>query len=238
MTKQYIQTTTSFAAIAEDERPREKALKYGIGVLTDNELLAILFGTGMRGVSVLDMAQSILEDNNGHLSKVTELSPQEFSKRYKGIGTAKALLILAALELGRRAAADAASMPDRPLTSSRLAYDLMRGRLEDLDHEEFWVAFLNNSAIVIGTEQIAIGGQAATYVDIKIMMRRALENKATRIIAYHNHPSGQLKPSIQDDSLTTRIGAAAKTLDIRFDDHIIISKKGYYSYNDEGRLHT
>lgn len=237
MTKQYIQTTTSFATIAEDERPREKALNQGIGALTDSELLAILFGTGMRGVSVLDMAKNILDDNDGHLCKITELTPEEFSKRYKGIGMAKALLILASLELGKRAAADAASMPDRPLSSSRQAYDLMRGRLEDLDHEEFWVAFLNNSAIVIGTEQIALGGQAATYVDIKIIMRRALENKATRIIAYHNHPSGQLKPSMQDDSLTKRIGDAAKILDIRLDDHIIISKRGYYSYNDQGRLH-
>ena len=232
----YRLTKTSFTTLADDQMPREKALAGGIRSLTDIELMAILFGTGLKGVSVLEMSQGILDDNEGHLSRIADMKPDEFSKRYKGIGPAKALTLLAGIELGLRAAHDAANMPKTQITSSKIAYDLMRPQLEDLDHEEFWVLLLNNAATVISKEFIASGGQTATVVDIRILMRRALDNKATRMIIFHNHPSGNLRPSMQDDSLTKKIKEAASLFDIKLDDHIIISPASYYSYNDMGRI--
>lgn len=236
MTYKKISTTTSFQLLCEDERPREKALRHGIRALSDAELLAILFGTGTQGVSVLEMAQQILADNDGHLSKVTDFTPQEFSKKYKGIGVAKAMLVLAALELGHRAARDAASMPQMPIRSSKMAYDRMAYHFRDLDHEEFWILLLNNSAEVVAEERIGIGGETMTVADVRIIVRKAILAHATRIMAFHNHPSGTLRPSMQDDQLTKRIAAACATLQLHLDDHIIISKRGYYSYFDEGRM--
>ncbi|MDO5395006.1 MAG: DNA repair protein RadC [Bacteroidales bacterium] len=232
----YRLTKTSFTTLADDQMPREKALAGGIRSLTDIELMAILFGTGLKGVSVLEMSQGILDDNDGHLSLIADMKPDEFSKRYKGIGPAKALTLLAGIELGLRAAHDAANMPKAQITSSKIAYDLMRPQLERLDHEEFWVLLLNNAATVISKEFIASGGQTSTVVDIRILMRRALDNKATRMILFHNHPSGNLRPSMQDDSLTKKIKEAAALFDIKLDDHIIISPASYYSYNDMGRI--
>lgn len=229
-------TTTSFKEVDKEDKPREKALNQGVKSLTDTELMALLFGTGLRGVSVLEMSQAILDEHDGHLSLIADLTPEEFRKRHKGIGNAKALLILGALELGRRAVADASKMPDRQITSSFMAYQLMRDRLQNLDHEEFWAVFMSHQAVRICDCHLASGGQTATIVDVRILMRKALECGATRMILYHNHPSGQLKPSLADDQLTRKIKEAAQTLDLRVDDHIIISKKGYYSYNDEGRM--
>ena len=117
-----------------------------------------------------------------------------------------------------------------------MAYEAMRETMENLDHEEFYVIFLSNAAIEIARELIGVGGQSATAVDVKVIARKALEHKATRVILYHNHPSGTLRPSIQDDSLTSKIRRGLELLDIRVDDHIIITSKGYFSYNDEGRL--
>lgn len=229
-------TTTSIANLADDQLPREKALTFGIKSLSDTELMAIIFGTGMKGVSVLEMSQNILTDNKGHLSDIAAMSPKAFSERYKGIGPAKALTLLAGIELGLRAAGDAARKQKNPITSSKFAYELMRSRLQDLDHEEFWALMMNNSAIPVAETFIASGGQTATVVDIKILIRKALENKAVRMIVFHNHPSGNNRPSAQDDALTRKINEAAKLLDIRLDDHIIITPTDYFSYNDNGRL--
>ena len=153
------------------------------------------------------------------------------------VGIAKAILIAGALELGRRAFKDALACPQNAISSSRMAYEAMRETMENLDHEEFHVIFLSNAAIEIARELIGVGGQSATAVDVKVIARKALEHKATRVILYHNHPSGTLRPSIQDDSLTSKIRRGLELLDIRVDDHIIITSKGYFSYNDEGRLH-
>ena len=232
----YLKTTTSFSTLCEEDMPREKALRYGIKSLTDAELMAVLFSTGTAGMSVLEMSERILQDNDGHLYKVTNMSADDLTKRYKGVGRAKALLLLAALELGERSARDAASIKDLKILSSNTAYDLMRPEVANIDHEEFWVILLSNAATVIGKERVASGGQTSTLVDIRILMRRAIEAKAVRMILVHNHPSGQLKPSPQDDALTRKIKTAAETLDLRVDDHLIISPKGYYSYNDEFRL--
>lgn len=229
-------TNTSFKEIGKDDKPREKALKQGIRSLTDAELMALLFGTGIRGMSVIEMSQKILDTHDGHLSKVADLEAKEFMKLHKGIGPAKSLMLLGALELGRRAVQDASRMPDRQILSSMLAYEVMAERLKNLDHEEFWALFLNNQAVKISDSRIASGGLTATTVDIRMIMRKALESGCTRMIIYHNHPSGQLRPSSEDDALTRRICEAAKVLQIRVDDHLIISTKGYFSYNDEGRM--
>ncbi len=232
----YDSPNTMIRFLADDEKPREKALANGVKSLTNVELMAIVFSTGLKGKSVLELSREILNDNDNHLSMVARLSPRDFMNRYKGIGPAKAITLLAALELGMRSAKDATEMRYKQICSSDAAAALMRQHFQNLDHEEFWVLLLNNSAKVLRELCVAKGGQTATVVDVKLIMRAALEMQATRIIAFHNHPSGNLIPSMQDDSLTRKIKTAAETLDIRLDDHIIIADNGYYSYNDEGRL--
>ncbi len=219
-----------------DERPREKAIKYGIKSLSDNELMAIIFSTGLKGKSVIEMSRDILSDNKGHLSKVARLSVAEMLKRYKGIGPAKALTLLAALELGSRSAADAATIDDPVVNSSGVAYSIMKHHFERLDHEEFWVLLLSQSGKPIREIKIGQGGVAATAVDVKLIMKAAIEHLASAMIVFHNHPSGNLKPSAQDNALTIKIREAAKLIDTRLNDHIIITDASYYSYHDDGRL--
>ena len=219
-----------------DERPREKAIKYGTKSLSDNELMAIIFSTGLKGKSVIEMSRDILSDNKGHLSKVARLSVAEMLKRYKGIGPAKALTLLAALELGSRSAADAATIDDPVVNSSGVAYSIMKHHFERLDHEEFWVLLLSQSGKPIREIKIGQGGVAATAVDVKLIMKAAIEHLASAMIVFHNHPSGNLKPSAQDNALTIKIREAAKLIDTRLNDHIIITDASYYSYNDDGRL--
>lgn len=222
--------------MAADERPREKMLHHGPKALSDAELMAIIFSTGMKGKSVIQLSQEILADNQGHLSRVARLSVQDFLNRYKGIGQAKAITLLAALEMGARAAADAAKVENPVIRDSLTAYELMRHRLERLDHEEMWVMLLSQAGKSLRETCVGRGGVAATYTDVKLIMKPAIEHLASAIILFHNHPSGNLRPSTQDDNLTEKIKKAAALLDIRLNDHIIITDSGYYSYNDEGRL--
>lgn len=219
-----------------DERPREKALRHGIKSLSDTELMAIIFSTGIKGKSVIELSRDILTDNDRHLSKVARLSVSDMLRRYKGIGPAKAITLLAALELGSRSAADAMRIDNPVVASSEIAYNLMRHHLERLDHEEFWVILLARNGKVIREVKIGQGGITGTVVDIKLIMRSAIEDLASAMILFHNHPSGNLKPSAQDDALTKRIVEAAKYIDTHVNDHIIISDGGYYSYNDQGRM--
>ncbi len=219
-----------------EERPRERALKSGIKSLTDTELMAIVFSTGMKGKSVMELSREILGDNGGHLSKVAALSVREFMTRYKGIGKAKALTLLAALELGSRAAADAGKMTDPAITTSEQAYGYLRPVLERLDHEEFYVLYLSQSGRVKACSQIGRGGMSATAVDVRIAIREALLEKASSMILAHNHPSGNLRPSSQDIALTKKMAEAAALMDIRVIDHIIIGDNGFVSFNDEGLM--
>lgn len=216
--------------------PREKVLASGIKSLSDSELMALLFGTGVRGKPVLELCADILADHQNHLSSVTHLTVKELCDRYKGIGTAKAITLLAALELGARSAADAQAIENPVITSSTLAYNLMAHRFTHLKHEEFWVLMLNRGGRTIRQVRISQGGIAATVVDVKIIMRSALELSASAMILFHNHPSGTLRPSVEDDRLTQRIRAAAELFDIRVNDHIIITDAGYYSYADSGKM--
>lgn len=224
------------ADMPADTRPREKALRHGIKSLTDIELMAILFATGVRGLSVLDLSRKILNDAQGHLSDVARLTPAQFTKRYKGIGPAKAITLLAALELGARAASDAASKQVVCINNSDSAYKMMRHRVANLDHEEFWVLMLSRSLKIIHDARIGVGGLSATVVDIKILMRHVIDNRASAIMIFHNHPSGNLTPSTQDDTLTNKIKAAANLFDVTLLDHLIISDNGFYSYADHSRL--
>lgn len=218
----------------EQERPREKAQKPGVKSLTDVELMAIIFATGIAGKSVIELSREILHDNGGHLSRVARLSVPEFLKRYKGIGPAKATTLLAALELGSRAAADARIIDEPTVASSTVAYDIVRHRFERLNHEEFWVMYLSQAGKLIAESKIGQGGLTATSVDVRIIVREALFNNATAMILSHNHPSGNLKPSQQDITLTKSITDAARLFNIVVHDHIIVSDGGYYSFRDEG----
>lgn len=218
------------------DRPRERAILHGIKSLSDPELMAIIFATGIKGKNVIEMSRDILDDNSGHLSRIAAMGYKEFVARYKGIGPAKALTLLAALELGMRTAADARLDSKTRIISSQIGYDVMAHRFSQLDHEEFWVLMLSQSLSVIKDIRIGVGGLAATVVDVKIVIREALDCRASAIILCHNHPSGNLRPSVQDDSLTEKIMRAAKLFDIKVCDHLVIADNGYFSYQDEGRM--
>lgn len=222
--------------IDPDQRPREKAMRYGLDSLSDAELMAIVFSTGIQGKSVVELSADILRDNRGHLSKLLRMTPKELCRRYKGIGPAKALTLLAGLKLGERSVADALNSSDKAMTSSRAAYDYMAYRLVPLPHEEFWVLYLNQAARVIKERRIGQGGVAGTYVDVRMVMKGAVEELASAMIIMHNHPSGNLMPSSQDEQLTRKIAQACKVLDIRLNDHIIVAPGGFFSFHDEGRM--
>lgn len=222
--------------IPSDELPREKALKYGFDVLSDVELMAIIFSTGIKGKSVLELSEDILKDNDGHLSSLTRMTPQQIIKRYKGIGMAKAVTLLAALHLGERSRADFIDRQKEKICTSELAYRKMMPIFLNLDHEEFWILLLNHALIPIRSERLGVGGLNATVVDVKIAARAALDAHASAVILYHNHPSGNATPSMQDDAITRKIKDALALFDIKVNDHIIVTNGNYYSYHDNGRV--
>lgn len=225
------------ADLDNNDKPREKALNLGVEHLTNTELMAIILGSGLRGMSVIDLAQEILKGNENKLSRVARMSINELCTKFKGIGVAKAISIKAAIELGSRCVHSLALENEEPqIRSSKDCYDLMRQRAELLQHEQFWILFLSQSNRVKSIECISKGGLTSTVVDVKIILKMAIDKLAQGLILVHNHPSGNLSPSLPDDNLTKKINDGAKILDIKLLDHIIISSKGYYSYNDEGRI--
>ena len=221
--------------LADDEKPREKALRHGIATLTDAELLAILLRVGVAGKSVIDVSHDILAHFSNDLGRMARTSTRELTSIVKGIGPAKALTVIAALELGQRCRQSGARIKPQ-MNSSQSIYDYMRDKVEFLDHEQFWVLMLNKRLGVESLELISSGGMDSTVVDIRLLVKRALDARAVAVALIHNHPSGALTPSAPDDALTRRIKAACETLDIRVIDHIIISPTGYYSYSDNSRL--
>lgn len=223
------------ADMDESDKPREKAMTQGIGSLTNTELMAIILGSGMPGKSVISLSQEILHDADGRLGRVARLTIPELIKKYTGVGPAKAVSLAAAFELGTRCADDMATA-DAQIRSGADVFKLMRSRLQRLNSEEFWVLHLSRSNRVISRDCISRGGTAGTVVDIKLLLKSAIDRLSSSIILVHNHPSGTLKPSVEDDSLTARIKAGASMLDIRVLDHVIIAPTGYFSYNDEGKL--
>ncbi len=221
-------------AWAEDDRPREKLLLKGREALSDAELLAILLGSGTKGVSAVDLARQILEAAENNLHELGRQSIHHL-KQFKGMGEAKAITIAAALELGRRR--QVADLRERPrITCSRDAYAYIAPLIADLNHEEFWLLMLNRRNEVIRHERISSGGTHATVVDAKMVFQKALMAQASSIIAVHNHPSGSLKPSPADVELTERLETAGKALQLPLLDHIIVAQRAYYSFADEGNL--
>lgn len=219
---------------AEEDRPREKLLNKGKHNLSDAELLAILIGSGSREESAVGLSQKILNTADNNLNELGKTSITELM-RFKGIGEAKAITIVAALELGRRR--QLTDVKDKPkIKSSRDAYNTIASLLIDLPHEEFWILLLNRSNEVISREKISTGGVSGTVVDAKIIFKKALDILASSIILVHNHPSGNLRPSQADIDVTRKMKKAGVVLDISILDHLIISERGFYSFADEGTL--
>jgi len=219
---------------AEQDRPREKLLLKGRTVLSDAELIAILIGSGNSEQTAVELSQHILNACENNLTTLSRLSVKDLEK-FKGIGEAKAISIIAALELGRRRR-EVDSPLRAKITSSQSAYELLRGDLSDLGHEEFWMILLKRNNEVIKKERISSGGVSGTVVDTKIVFKRALEHSSSGIIIAHNHPSGNLEPSHEDIRLTKRIKEAGKALDIAVLDHLIITDHHFYSFADNDTL--
>lgn len=220
--------------LADEDRPREKLILKGRQSLTNAELLAILIGSGNREETAVELCQRILVNFQNDLNALGKLSVPELLK-FKGIGEAKAVSIIAALELGRRRQQFDAK-EKLQMRSSRDIYDVVYPMLSDLQHEEFWVLYLNKANKLIESEKISAGGLTGTVVDVKIIMNHALQKLASAIALSHNHPSGNLQPSDADISLTRKMKDAGKLLDIIVIDHLIIGDKNYYSFADNGLL--
>lgn len=221
----------------EADKPREKALANGIESLTDAELLAILMGTGQPGTNVVELAQKMLGHCDNRLERFARMSVAEMMREFHGVGRAKAVTIKAALTLGSRAkSAEMSDARTMVFSSPKVVYDYMWDKLSRIDHEEFHVLLLSRAATLKSRICVSRGGTAATVVDVKIVMRHAVEHLADSMILVHNHPSGTLRPSPQDDDLTDRIAKAGKLFGIPVRDHLIVTARGYYSYHDEGRL--
>lgn len=217
---------------AEEDRPREKLSAQGRRALTDAELIAILIGSGSRNETAVELSKRILHHYDNDLNKLGKASINELSN-FKGIGEAKAISIIAALEIGRRRNDFETKTPDI-IGSSRDAYNIMRRHLVDLNHEEFWIILVGRSQKVLAKELVSKGGLSMTVVDPKVIFSIALQHQATGIIMIHNHPSGNLKPSHNDIHLTKKLSAAGTLLEIKILDHLIISDSGFYSFADEG----
>lgn len=219
---------------AEEDRPREKLLSQGRRSLSDAELIAILIGSGSRSETAVELSRRILASLDNDLEKLGKLSVSELSK-FKGIGEAKAISIISALELGRRRRESTTVRTDQ-ISSSRDVYELLRRQFSDLNHEEFWIVLLNRSNKVLSRHLISKGGQAGTIADPKIIFQTALENHSASIILSHNHPSGNLKPSQADLQLTRKLKDSGDLLDISVLDHLIFTDSGYLSFADEGLM--
>ncbi|CAM1352533.1 RadC family protein [Tenacibaculum insulae] len=224
----------SIKSWALDDRPREKLMLKGKSALSDAELVAILIGSGSREESAVSLSKKILISVNNDLNALAKLSIEELM-RFKGIGEAKAISIITALELGKRKQFEEGDTIIK-IKSSLDAATIFTPFLEDLEHEEFWVLYLNNSNKVLANHQLSKGGFTATLVDIRLLYKKALKLSAVGIIVAHNHPSGKLAPSKSDIQLTNKIKEAGITLDIKLLDHLIITEKTYFSFADEGIL--
>ncbi|MEJ6979595.1 DNA repair protein RadC [Pedobacter sp. P351] len=219
---------------SEEDRPREKLLSLGRRSLTDAELIAILIGSGNRQETAVELSKRILHSLDSDLDKLGRLSVNELSK-FKGIGEAKAISIISALELGRRRREGEVSKVNQ-ISCSKDICNLMSRYFSDLNHEEFWIVLLNRANNVLSQHLISKGGQAGTIADPKIIFQAALENHAASIILCHNHPSGNLKPSQADLNLTRKLRDAGQFLDIGVLDHVIFTNSSYFSFADEGIL--
>lgn len=228
-------TNLSIKSWAVEDRPREKMRYNGSQSLTDAELLAILIGSGNKENSAVELGRLLLNQNNNDLYQLGRQSVDELKKQVKGIGEAKAITIMAALELGRRR--KLAEVDDKKqISSSKDAYDILHISMEDLPHEEVWVLYLNRANKVIEKRKLHQGGVAGTVMDVKIIMKEAIGRLACAMIIAHNHPSGNTVPSTEDIRITKRLKEAGDILEVSVLDHLIIGERKYYSFADEGKM--
>ena len=219
---------------AEEDRPREKLMRLGAEALSNAELLAILIGSGSTKESAVDLMKRVLGDCNNNLNTLGKRTIRELCL-YNGVGEAKAITILAACELGKRRQME--TPEERPdVGTATLIYNHMRPVMQDLDVEEFWLLLMNQNHRLIKKIRISHGGITEVSVDIRIIMREALVANATILAVCHNHPSGSLRPSEQDNLLTTQLQQACNTMRIRFLDHVIVTDGAYFSYHESGRI--
>jgi len=219
---------------SDDDRPREKLILKGRAAISDAELVAILIGSGSRIESAVELSKRILSSVDNNLNALGKLSLAQLLN-FKGIGEAKAIAIIAALELGRRRRGEEAAELKK-ITSSKMIFEMMQPLIGELPHEEFWIIYVNNSNVILSKSQLSKGGITATLVDVRLILKHALEIGATGMVLCHNHPSGNLKASEADLKITKKIKLAAESLDITILDHIIIGEHGYLSFTDEGIL--
>jgi len=224
----------SIKSWSEEDRPREKLQLQGKATLSNSELIAILLGSGSRNESAVSLAKRILQSVDNNLNALGKLEIEDLTK-FKGMGPAKAITLIAALELGRRRKAEPTNNKTK-ISSSYDAYQCLAHRMADLKHEEMHILFLNQANEVIKQEQVSMGGVSNTIVDPKIIFKKAIQYLASVIIVAHNHPSGSLKPSNEDINITKKLVEGGKLLAIRMADHLIISDEGYFSFADENML--
>lgn len=215
-----------------DDRPREKMLEKGPGALSNAELLAIMIRTGTGKMNVVDVARTLLSSAEGRLNAIADM-PMERLCSVSGIGRSKAVTIAAAFELGRRCSMELV-VPDKVAVSSpKVVFRMMLPFLRGLDHEECWVMFLNRANYVLGKERMSVGGLESTVVDVKAILRRALERKASGVILVHNHPSGSAMPGQADIRQTAVLKKALQTCEIQLVDHVVVAEDSWYSFADE-----
>lgn len=219
---------------SQDDQPREKLLYKGKATLSDAELVAILIGSGSKEESAVELCKRILASVDNNLSALGKLSIKQLME-FKGIGEAKAITIVAALELGRRRRGEEA-LEQKKITSSTSVFELMQPIIGELPHEEFWIIYMNNSNKVIQKNQLSKGGITGTLVDVRLALKTAIEVGAVGLILAHNHPSGTLKPSQADKQITQKLKIAGESLDIKVLDHLIITEKAYFSFADENLI--
>lgn len=217
-----------------EDRPREKLMKQGIQYLSNAELLALIIGSGTREMNAVELARMILLSTKNNLYELGKLSVEELVK-IRGIGVAKAITLLAALELGSR---KGKTYSDEKviIKNSQTAFDILQPKIGELDHEEFWILVMNRAHKVIETMKISQGGITGTVIDTRMILKYAIDKRATSLIVSHNHPSGNIKPSEADINITKKIKNAAALMDISLLDHIIVAEKSYFSFADEGLL--
>lgn len=219
---------------ADDDRPREKLVQKGSSVLSDAELIAILIGSGSRDESAVELSKRILASVDHNLNELGKLSVNQLM-RFKGIGEAKAVTIAAALEMGRRRRLEDTTKITK-IKSSHDVFELLYPLIGELPHEEFWIVYLNNSNKVVHKAQLSKGGITGTLVDVRLVLKQALELGAVGIILAHNHPSGAMEPSGADKQITRKLKVASEALDIKILDHLILSQNEYLSFADQGIL--
>lgn len=228
--------TLKIKELSVEDRPREKMLSKGVSSLTDTDLIAILLRTGTQSQSAVELSKTIYQSAGNNLNQLGKLFLEDFTAIH-GVGTTKAVTLMAALELGRRRNQANVLMRDR-ISSSKDVFTLMSPVIGDLPHEEFWILLLNRKNSIIETRKISQGGIAATVIDVKVIMREAIIRYSSSLIICHNHPSGNLVPSKSDEQITKKVKEAAAFMEISLLDHIIIGDNDYFSFADEGLLET